>query len=212
MIEAILPSGVVAEEAFDDPPDAKLFPEEEALLVRAVDKRRREFTTARWCARRALARLGASPVPILPGRRGQPQWPPGFVGSMTHCAGYRAAALAPAGRAQALGIDGEPDEPVPDGVLDVISLPEERDHLASLAGTDPAVSVDRLLFSAKESVFKAWYPLTAEELGFRDATLRFDPTRRSFHARLLSARARGTELEGRWLAVNGLVVTAVVLA
>ncbi|MGW0200337.1 4'-phosphopantetheinyl transferase, partial [Nonomuraea sp. NPDC003201] len=70
MIEKILPPWVAAEEAFGDPPDATLFPEEEAFIARAVDKRRREFTTARHCARRALDRLGLPAAPILPGERG----------------------------------------------------------------------------------------------------------------------------------------------
>ena len=62
MIGRILPPGVAAEEAFTDPPDVKLFPEEEAAIAKAVDKRRREFTTARACARAALARLGLPPA------------------------------------------------------------------------------------------------------------------------------------------------------
>lgn len=223
MIEEILPAAVAAEEAFDDPPDVVLFPEEEALLTRAVDKRRREFTTARVCARRAFSRLGCHPAPILPGPRGAPRWPSGLVGSMTHCAGYRAAALAPASELLSVGIDGEPNEPVPDRVFDMISLPDERDHLARLEGAAAdgwsGVAVDRLLFSAKESVFKAWYPLTERELGFAEASLRFDPADRTFHARLLTAPGTGPSLgsgqltgfSGRWIARNGLIVTAIVV-
>lgn len=227
MIEEILPAAVAAEEAFDDPPDVVLFPEEEALLARAVDKRRREFATARVCARRAFARLGVDPAPILPGRRGAPQWPPGLVGSMTHCAGYRAAALAPDDRIVGLGIDAEPDEAVPDGVFDLISRPDERAHLAELTDAVPGLSGDRLLFSAKESVFKAWFPLTGRELGFKEATLRFDPDDRTFRARVLAdppraVEASGTEtghrdvdlseLRGRWVARDGLLITSVVVS
>ena len=94
MIAEILPSSVVSVEAFADSLDATLYPEEEAVVARAVAKRRREFTTVRACARTALARLGRPPAPIIPGPRGAPGWPPGIVGSMTHCDGYRACALA----------------------------------------------------------------------------------------------------------------------
>ena len=94
VLAALPPAGIAAVEAFDDDIPARLFPEEEALVARSVDKRRREFTTARRCAREALARLGVPPAPILPGERGAPRWPAGVVGSMTHCAGYRAAAVA----------------------------------------------------------------------------------------------------------------------
>ena len=85
---------VAAAEAFGDVPGAVLFPEEEAALGQDVDKRRRELATARACARRALAQLGLPPAPIVPGTRGAPTWPPAVVGSITHCARYRACAVA----------------------------------------------------------------------------------------------------------------------
>src|SRR3981081_2727213 len=80
--------------AFDDPPDAVLFPEEEAAISRAVEKRRRDFRTVRHCSRRALRELGVPPTAVVPGERRKPVWPPGVVGSLTHCTGYRAAAVA----------------------------------------------------------------------------------------------------------------------
>jgi 4'-phosphopantetheinyl transferase EntD len=215
LIEEILPAAVAAVEMFDDPPAVDLFPEEEARLTRAVDKRRREFGTVRVCARQALARLGVAPVPILPGPRGAPRWPPGVVGSMTHCAGYRAAAVARAAELRSIGIDAEPHEPVPAGVLGVVSRPEERRHLAELAAASPGTCGDRLLFSAKEAVFKAWYPLTGEELGFDDASVTFDPEG-TFVARLQpSAPAVPVpglgRFTGRWTVRDGLVATAVVV-
>jgi 4'-phosphopantetheinyl transferase EntD len=216
MIADILPPSVASVEAFGDMPDTALFPEEEALITRAVDKRRREFTTARACARAALARLGFPPAPILPGDRGAPQWPPGVVGSITHCRGYRASAVARAEEVRALGLDAEPDSPVPAGVLGVVASPGEQASLRTLAATVPGVSWDRLLFSAKESVYKAWFPLTRRWLGFGDAAVSIDPADGTFTARLnvtgpvLDGARLGT-LAGRWLVRDGLIVTAVVL-
>lgn len=94
MLEQILPPRVAVAESFGDLPDAKLLPEEEAIIARAVPRRRREFAAGRWCARAALAQLGEPPVPILRGPQNEPQWPAGIAGSITHCAGYRAAAAA----------------------------------------------------------------------------------------------------------------------
>lgn len=216
MIAEILPPAVASAETFGDMPDAALFPEEEALVATARDKRRREFTAARACARAALAKLGLPPVPILPGDRGAPQWPPGVVGSITHCRGYRASAVARAEDAHALGLDAEPDGPVPDGVLGAVTSLEERAGLRALAATSPGVCWDRLLFSAKESVFKAWFPLTRRWLGFGDASVSIDPAGGTFAARVhvtapALAAGRLTEVNGRWLARDGLIVTAVVL-
>ena len=181
MIGELLPPEVASVERFDDEVPGDLYPAEAAVITAAVDKRRREFTTGRWCARQALARLGVAPAPILPGDRGAPGWPPGVVGAITHCAGYRAAAAARRGAVIAVGIDAEPDEPLPDGVLDVVSLPEER---ARLAAGIPAVHGDRLLFAAKESVYKAWFPLTGRWLGFEDARIDLRPDG-TFEAHLL---------------------------
>ena len=85
MIADILPPQVAVTEEFGDLPDVRLFPAEEAVIADAVDRRRREFATARACARAALAKLGVPAAPIVPGSRGAPQWPPGVVGSITHC-------------------------------------------------------------------------------------------------------------------------------
>ncbi|SNQ51315.1 4'-phosphopantetheinyl transferase Npt [Frankia canadensis] len=175
MLASLLPASAVAVEAFEDDPAAVLFPEESALLARAVDKRRREFTTARVCAHRALRELGLPPAPILPGPRGAPGWPAGVVGSITHCAGYRAAAVARAGELRTIGIDAEPNEANPRGVTREITVPAEEGWLATLTETRPSVHWDRLLFSAKESVYKAWFPLAQRWLGFEDAALTVDP-------------------------------------
>ena len=216
MIEEILPADVVAAEAREDPPDATLFSEEEAPLARAGRKRRSEFTTARMCARRALAELGLPPMPLPPGPKGEPQWPPGLVGSITHCAGYRAAAVARTPAVRTIGIDAETHGALPGAVVTTISLPEERAWVRDLSRTDPGVWWDRLLFSAKESVYKAWFPLTRRWLGFEQAAITVDPDG-TFSARLLVAGLRVGDRElggftGRWLIRDGLVLTAIALA
>ncbi|MFV2176867.1 4'-phosphopantetheinyl transferase [Actinomadura sp. LOL_016] len=217
MIESLLPPSVRSAETFGDVRPARLFPEEEALVARAVPKRRREFATVRACAREALGRLGVPAVPILPGPRGAPGWPAGVVGSMTHCDGYRAAAVAGHRDCAAIGVDAEPHRPLPDGVLEAVSVPPERSRIVRLTAEHPAVRWDRLLFSAKESVYKAWFPMTGRPLGFEDADIDFDPRSRRFTARLLvpghvlrdGRRVEG--FEGRWLAGAELVLTAVAL-
>lgn len=214
MIGALLPAGALAVEAFADVPDEAPYPGEEDLVARAVAARRQEFVTARRCAREALARLGYAPAPIRPGPRREPVWPAGVVGSITHCTGYRAAAVAPAEALAGLGIDAEPHEPLPDGVAGVVTVAGEPERLAALRDAAPGTHWDRLLFSAKESVYKAWYPLTGRWLGFEEAELTFDPDGR-FTARILvdGTRTDGGPpldvLDGRWLVAGGLLLTAV---
>ena len=237
MIETLLPDGAAVVEALSDPPEAVLFPEEEALLAQAVQKRRSEFTTVRHCARLALARLGIPAVPILPGDRGAPQWPEGIVGSMTHCAGYRAAVVARSADLVTVGVDAEPHDRLPPDVLDTVTLPQERVQLARLAAERPGVHWDRLLFSAKEAVYKSWYPLTRRWLDFDEAEITFDAglgevgaeveevdgvdgvegaASGAFYARLLvpGPVVGGVSLPGfagRWLVRDGLLFTAIAL-
>jgi 4'-phosphopantetheinyl transferase EntD len=216
MLEGLLPDTAAVSESRADIFDAPLFPEEEEVVARAVEKRRREFTTARACARQALMRLGVMPQAIPSGPKGDPQWPAGIVGSITHCEGFRACAVARSSQLVTLGVDAEINAPLPAGLLGDIALPEERERLLALAGEDPSVSWDRLLFSAKESVYKAWYPLAGRWLGFEDANLTIDRQGRTFSARLLvpGPQFGGSELtgfSGSWSVEEGIVLSAIAL-
>ena len=232
MLGMILPAGVQSEECFGDPPGGVLFPEEEKVIANAVEARRRDYTTVRTCARACLERLGYLPVPILPGVGGAPRWPAGIRGSMTHCIGYAAAAVGPAARISTIGIDAEPDAPLPDGVLGLIATSVEQDRLAVVgpepgrASTSSARMViqqesddpnwDRLLFSAKESVYKAWFPLVGEWLDPQETEILFHQHERTFTALLcrggLIINDRPVrQIHGRWTREQGILATAVVV-
>jgi 4'-phosphopantetheinyl transferase EntD len=216
MIELILPADVESQECFDEASGGVLFPEEEKIIAHAVESRRRQYAAVRSCARACLARLGYARVPILPGIGGAPTWPAGVLGSMTHCAGYAAAAVGPLSRISAIGIDAEPDAPLPEGVLDLVATPAERDRLAVTQLEPDSPNWDRLLFSAKEAVYKAWFPLTGEWLDHEEVEILFDPQDGTFAALLsrdgLIVHGRQVRcLRGRWVGKQGILLTAVVL-
>lgn len=172
---ALLPEVVAVEETDGDVSEATLFPEEHACVVNAVEQRRREFATVRYCARGALAQLGHPAVALVPGRQRAPEWPDGIVGSMTHCDGYRAAAVAWHTEMRAIGIDAELNEPLPEGVMDMVTIGDEPRALRTLAGSQPSIAWDHLLFSIKESIYKAWYPLTRSWLDFSQCEVSIGP-------------------------------------
>jgi len=187
--------------------------EEESAVARAIESRRREFSIGRACARSALSKLGFPPCAVPSGPDREPLWPSGIVGSITHCAGFCAAAVALQEDYVTLGIDAEVDEELPSGVLELISVNEERNWLI----TAPRhLNWGRLFFSAKESIFKAWFPLTREWLGFEDAVVTFIPDDGTFVARLpntlMPTRNCARELRGRFSIANGLILTAVFIA
>lgn len=217
LLTGVLPGSVASAELYDDPPDLVALPEEEALISRAVAKRRNEFVTVRHCARQALGELGLPPVPILKGDKGEPCWPEGVVGSLTHCKGFRGAVVGRRAEVRSVGIDAEPHAVLPDGVLDAISLPIERHQLAGLPGS---LHWDRILFCAKEATYKAWFPLTHRWLGFEDAHISFtldgSGDSGTFESKILidPAAEHGPPLNtlaGRWTVGGGLTLTAIVL-
>jgi 4'-phosphopantetheinyl transferase EntD len=221
LLAAVLPvsEGLAYSEVYSDPPGLTPLPEEEPLIAKSVAKRRNEFITVRHCARIALGKLGLPPVPILKGEKGEPCWPDGVVGSLTHCAGYRGAVVGRTEAVRSVGIDAEPHDVLPDGVLNAISLPEERHETAALP---EGLHWDRILFCAKEATYKAWFPLTKRWLGFEDAHIVFDldppdgATTGVFVSKILIdgqtlAGPPLTALRGRWSVERGLVLTAIVL-
>jgi len=173
MLETIAPERVaidVRSEFCDD----GLFSEERECLGVVVEKRLREFTTGRVCARKSLLKLGISPCPIRIGPLREPIWPKGIAGSITHCTGYCAAAVARSVDLASIGIDAEENLPLGEGVLEVISTPRERAEIYLRGGS--RLHWDRLLFSAKESVFKAWYHLASQWLDFSECTIQWGPS------------------------------------
>jgi 4'-phosphopantetheinyl transferase EntD len=108
-----------------------------------------------------------------------------------------------------VGIDAEVDGPLPAGVARLVASEAEREHLTKLAESSPGVHWDRVLFSAKESVYKVWSPMTGEWLDFLAATIEIDPATATFTARVLVPGPIG-ELTGRYLVEDGLVLTAIV--
>ena len=219
IIPGVLPdlADLVYAELFDDPPGLAPLLDEESLIARAVAKRRNEFVTVRHCARMAMEKLGVPPTPILKGDKGEPLWPEGIVGSLTHCRGYRGAVVGRSTSVRSVGIDAEPHDVLPDKVLEAISLPAERHAIGALTG---GLHWDRILFCAKEATYKAWFPLTQRWLGFEDAHISFDVDSTglsgSFVSRILIDPAARSgppleELAGRWSVSEGLALTAIVL-
>ena len=108
-----------------------------------------------------------------------------------------------------LGIDAERNAPLPERVWEEVARGRERELRDGGSG---APHLDAVLFSAKEAIFKAWYPLTRHWLGFGEADLSIESSG-SFTARLLvRAEVSGAlprELAGRWTSDADVVVTAV---
>lgn len=104
-------------------------------------------------------------MPILKTRSGVPIWPAGIVGSLAHHDTVAAAAIAEKDTIGALGIDIEPNEPLPDGLIELVTTSRERSMY------DLRLLQQRDLFVLKEAVYKACFPLCNEILDFQDVEI-----------------------------------------
>jgi len=180
-------------------------------MAGAVEKRLREFTAGRSCARRVLTQLGWPDFPIVTGTSREPVWPTGITGSITHCHGYCAAAAARTTEVLSLGIDAELLSSYPENVAAMISSEAERRQAESLLQSNWI----GLVFSAKESTYKAWHPLTKCWLDHRDVELIFDMEHSTFTARIDLAPGDDapflSSLRGRFAVSGKRIFTAVVV-
>lgn len=168
------PNVAVVETTTASADDSWLFPDEQHGVVNAVAKRRAEFARGRRCARLAMEQLGASAAPVRRGDKGEPLWPEGLVGSITHTDGFAAAAVGRSDEVAGLGLDVEVNAPLPDGTERLILRPEEAERIAADRSGGP-LHVDRLVFCAKEATYKVWFPIAGRWLDFMDASVHIEP-------------------------------------
>lgn len=169
--DLVLARCVYDADAFSDDAYAGAGIEAPPALATAVAKRRTEYLAGRLCARAALRDLGIRAVPAS-GEDRAPRWPAGAVGTITHSHGRAAALAGAATRWRGLGMDAERwlGPARARRLVDEILTADER---AWLDGLDDHAVARRLtrVFSIKESLFKALYPLTGQRFYFQDAAM-----------------------------------------
>jgi 4'-phosphopantetheinyl transferase EntD len=162
--------------------------EEQVLGPRAVAERRALFALGRAAARDALLELGLEATAIGRGEGGQPLWPAGVVGAISHS---RQVAVAVVGRRRdylGLGVDVEDiTRELQPAAARLVCRPAELEWVDVASGTRRLL----MLFSAKESIFKALYPIEGVWLGFDDAELTWQAERGVFRARVLKRVGAG---------------------
>lgn len=157
-----LPGVAVGHRLISPGDEHALLKEEVPALAASVVKVRRASGAARIVARQLLTQLGYANCALPKGPAGAPVWPAGIVGSLAHDSRVAVAAVGMRADVGALGIDVEPAECLPSELLDLVVTPQERLNL----GDD--VYRGRLLFVAKEAVYKAIHPLDQTFLEHHD--------------------------------------------
>ncbi len=183
---------------------------EQELVTAAVPSRRREFAAGRVCARALLAQLGFDPRALLRADDRSPAWPHGSVGSIAHDGRWCAVAVARTERWSCLGLDIEPDEPLEDDLWHEIFTEREIATLRASAHS-ARENVARVLFSAKECVYKCTHSFVRPMLGFQDVEILLVPGSGRFQA-LLHHAAGVAVLEGFHITCAGSILTGMTLA
>lgn len=179
--------------------------------------RRQSFLAGRSVADAALQALGGA-APVLRAADDAPLWPAGTVGSIAHSAAFAIAIVAAASAVLALGVDVEPDLPLPKDAESLVMLPQDRSALAAAFGP-AAAAYTRLVFSAKECVHKAFNPLNGAWLEFDAVAIQWRATTADggqWQAQALTPDAKaafaGRVLQGRWWRAHGALWTLLQLS
>jgi len=207
LFNRLLGSHIETEELDPHSVEAGLLKAEQDAVVGAAQTRIEQYTAGRVCSRIALARLGVAPTtPILRGEDRAPIWPAGLVGSISHTDRWCAAAVARAEQVRSIGIDLEPATPLKESLWRRVCTPKERDWLHELSV--PGLT-GKILFSAKEAVYKCQYPLTHKFLGFHAVEVELgDGSFRAIFQQGAGEFQPGDVISGRFLVEEGLVATA----
>jgi 4'-phosphopantetheinyl transferase EntD len=184
--------------------DLHVLPEELHLVERAVPKRVMQFAAGRHCARLAAEQLGQNLNALLRGEFGEPLWPAGLKGSITHCDGCCSALVSKDPHLCSVGIDIEPFGSLSSSVLEMIASEKERRMLQESWGSE---SLGKLLFCCKEAVLKAIYPLDRQKRFLESIQIRWDLDQHTFCASADSPvfQQNGTTKLGKFIMSQGFL-------
>ncbi len=163
--------------------DASILP---PAIQRSVFRRRLSYVGGRLCAELAMARLGWHDRVIGRSASGVPIWPEGLVGSISHTDSTAYCVVARRSRTLGVGIDSE-----------IIVSPEELQSVRSLCcttfendvwfDTGKDALLGTLLFSSKECLYKAIYPMMGRFVDFTEVEVETI----DWHSRKLKLRPAG---------------------
>ncbi|KAA9370930.1 4'-phosphopantetheinyl transferase family protein [Ochrobactrum quorumnocens] len=166
-LSAVVPRGVsVGCCAIHSGDEALLLAEERQSIQTNNPKRLKASGAVRHIARGLLAERGRNEFQILRAPTGEPIWPDGIVGSLAHDDEVAVAAVGNAADFQGLGIDVEPAVPLPIDIQSLVRISTDKTGNERVSDLS-----DRVLFCAKEAIYKAVYPLDRVILNYDDISV-----------------------------------------
>lgn len=214
MLNKLFSEHVVVQHATAEMWEGEIYPEEQNCIQNVVAKRHREFSAGRLCAREVLKKLGIDNFPLLVGSSRQPLWPPGVVGSISHCRDNCIVAASKNTHIAGLGIDVEDSTPLEAGIKSLICSKSEEQWISDASKPD-SIDWAKIIFSAKESVYKCLFPIKNIYLDFKEVKIEFDLQNNKFIIDLLNREMaqliEAYAMIGRFYHTNEYVYTSVEL-
>ena len=150
---------------FEEQQTSSLDPEEKKYIEDSGLKRQKEYATGRWCAKKAMQKLGVGADMVLVGPNNEPVWQNGITGSISHANQAFCAAVAGVKDLQSIGIDIElKDRKISRAALNLILNDDEKEWLSKTGKNREFFEI--LIFSAKESLYKMIYPVINRKFFF----------------------------------------------
>ena len=177
LLKGLFPRGVQCASSGCLPAAVGLLGPEHDLTQRMSSKRLGTFLHGRHCAREALGQLGRAKVAIGQGCDGEPLWPAGIVGSISHSGTYAAAAVAEDHRFSGIGLDLEDCLPLESNMVNLLCRASE---VADLTSDQKIAERGKLLFSIKESIYKCIWPSVQCFVDYCEVAVKLDASGNGF--------------------------------
>ena len=192
-----------------------LLPEEQDYCARFGKKRRMEYIVGRSCVRGLFNKLGLRTSPLLTGSHGEPLWPEGITGSISHCDEYCFVAVSEQKHLLSLGIDIEPYDFLSQDVEELICTQFERKWIRSIGKSDQTIPWSKIIFSAKESAYKCIFPLEKKFIDFHDAEIEITQRKSTFKIDVVNKTEKSFfcptfQLMKGYCFVNGKIIVTIV--
>jgi 4'-phosphopantetheinyl transferase EntD len=178
--------------------------EEQRVLLRFCEKRRVEFTAGRAIAKYLLEQIGIYDFPILRGRSGDPIWPQGVTGSISHCDDSCFVAIADTKYYKSIGVDIESIEDIPENIIDYVCTCDEINWICSMQCLKKAYPLAKMIFSAKESSFKCIFPLVNKFIEFTEVEIDMSIYDNAFSVKFVHPKNNNMSPFGRYN-IRGLI-------
>ena len=133
---------------------------------RYAEKRKKEFIAGRLCALEAIKSLSIEPPETISiGANREPLWPSGLCGSISHSKNRAVAVVSNS----LVGVGVDTEESIQLDRLKKIGGQFIGENEQKFLQDSPLNGT--IIFSAKESLFKALYPSVKQFFGFKDAEI-----------------------------------------